>query len=406
MSGLHGQILGHLAKRAIITTSNAASTGGYSKTAGDHTGPVEDAPFEGAQAWQLIMIFLTFAMFLVVYASVKYTLGEVVSSLAMIEQPKTVVVSELRHVEEDDNNKDGAKDHLLDEEVTIYREKPITASIRQTIRHLSSVGGYTARWRGLSISVVYHFMQALLGQGLSTLFALIPYVGASAIIIGNILATVLLARIHMTWTHIMISNPSPLPWYRRVPHGRTYFKALITPALIFAIAQYVTALLPMMVFLAFGPVGNETVDHKPVHNDAKREGLRLLATISTMIFVGVALLLPASVTLTRVEASLLPDDSETIVNFDRTLGGAAANLVGFGKINFRALYDAAWRSFDKSSRIRLIKFYAKYISITVAIVMLFSAILAVEASFGSTNLMLLLKGMHASVETVSKHKTG
>lgn len=304
----------------------------------------------------------------------------------MIEQPKTVIVSELRPVDEDKDDIDAtlAKDRLLDEEVTIYKEKPITASIRQTVRHLTSVGGYTARWRGLQISVVYHFLQGVLANILSMVFSLVPVLGPFAYIFGSMLSTVLLARIHMTWTHIMISQPSPHPWYRRIPTGRLYFKTLITPAFIFAISQHLTVILPMMVYFWIGGVdatkalvpfgGPQTFD--PAH-----ELGRVVATLATLAFVGIALLLPAGVTLTRVEASLLPDDVETMVNFDRTLGGAAANLVGFGKINFRALYDAAWRSFDKASRIRLVKFYIKYAAIMTVLTMTFTIVFAAEFVF-------------------------
>ncbi|KAF2227384.1 hypothetical protein BDZ85DRAFT_277286 [Elsinoe ampelina] len=404
MSGVHGQIFGHLAKRGV----ELISTGGYSTTSEVHGKSVDNSPAENP-AWGMIVIPLTVVLFLVVYASVKYTLGEVVASLAMIEQPKTLIVSELRPADDDSkNNVDAplAKDRLLDEEVTIYREKPITASIRQTVRHLASVGGYTARWRGLSVSVVYHLLQAITGHAIAVLLSFIPKLGAVSFIIANILATVLLARIHMTWTHIMISNPSPLPWYRRIPHGRTYFKALITPSFIFAIAQYLTVLLPMMVYLSFGPMKSSAPDADGIRvvADPKHELFRLGATLATMAFVAIALLLPASVTLTRVEASLLPDDYETIVNFDRTLGGAAANLVGFGKINFRALYDAAWRSFDKPSRIRLIKFYVKYFCILFALVMMFTIVIGAEvATFGSSKFLLVVQGAHSTVESAARH---
>ncbi|PSK54808.1 hypothetical protein B9Z65_3897 [Elsinoe australis] len=384
MSGFHSQILHHIAKRGVAAIESNRDA--YVKSM-EHT-----APRSHKDHWLSLVVFLTLTIFVMAYASIRYTLGEVIASLAMIEQPKTVVVSELRPVDEDKDDIDAslAKDRLLDEEVTIYTEKPVTTSIRQSVRHLVSIGGYGARWRGLQISVVYHFLQGILANLLSMVFSLVPFLGPFALVFGSLLSTVLLARIHMTWTHIMISRPSPLPWYRRIPSGRIYFKTLITPALIFAIAQHLTVVLPMMVYFWIGGA-DATKGYSGPNVDHKHESIRLIAMLATMAFVGIALLLPASVTLTRVEASLLPDDAETIVNFDRTLGGAAANLVGFGKINFRALYDAAWRSYDKASRIRLIKFYIKYFAIMTALVVTGTFVVAAEfiifgASFASLNI--------------------
>ncbi|PNS14972.1 hypothetical protein CAC42_2201 [Sphaceloma murrayae] len=402
MSGVHGQMLGHLARRGVAVMDSNRDA--YMKSLEHKSQIYDNSPMKDVKPWEAAVVFLTLATFMIVYASIKYTLGEVVASLAMIEQPRTLVVSEYRPVNDDDKDSSDvsqAQDRLLDEEVSTFKEVPITASIRQTVRHLASVGGYSARWRGISISVVYHFLQAVAAHGLAGLFSLLPVFGPFAFVFGSILSTVLLARIHMTWTHIMVSQPSPLPWYRRIPSGRTYFKALITPAFIFAMAQHLTVVLPLMVYFSFGPVSNN-----PEVIDPKHEGIRLIAMLATMAFVGIALLLPASVTLTRVEASLLPDDVETIVPFDRTLGGAAANLVGFGKINFRALYDAAWRSFDKASRIRLIKFYVKYAAILMALTMAFTAIITTEvAVLGGERLLLLTQNANAQME-LSMMRTG
>ncbi|KAH0029513.1 hypothetical protein KCU84_g12281, partial [Aureobasidium melanogenum] len=71
------------------------------------------------------------------------------------------------------------------------------------------------------------------------------------------------------------------------------------------------------------------------------------------------ILLPATVTRTRIEASFLPEDTKTIVPFDRTFNGATNMIALDSRAGRRSLFIEAWRSFDMASRIRLVKFFVK-----------------------------------------------
>jgi len=86
---------------------------------------------------------------------------------------------------------------------------------------------------------------------------------------------------------------------------------------------------------------------------------------------------PATVTVVRVAASMLPEDYETIVPFDRSFGGKVTPVIlgGAGKIGMLE----AWKSFSWSSRIRLIKLVGKVFAIIVAVWILFSMVLIGEA---------------------------
>lgn len=97
--------------------------------------------------------------------------------------------------------------------------------------------------------------------------------------------------------------------------------------------------------------------------------------IMLALFVG--LQIPATVTMVRVAASMLPEEDETIVSFDRTFGGKTTPVIigGQGKIGI----VEAWRSFPRSSRIRLLKLLAKFVLIVMAIWVAMIATVTAEA---------------------------
>jgi hypothetical protein len=88
------------------------------------------------------------------------------------------------------------------------------------------------------------------------------------------------------------------------------------------------------------------------------------------------LCLPAMVTLVRIEASILPEDEDTIVPFDRTFGGKVVSQMhgGSGKIGFLD----AWRSFNWEARRRLIKLFVKTAFILVGLMFVVVHVLVAE----------------------------
>ncbi len=100
-------------------------------------------------------------------------------------------------------------------------------------------------------------------------------------------------------------------------------------------------------------------------------GLGTLGLVLTVL-----LWIPASVVLTRVQASLLPDTEETIVPFDRSFGGKIVPEIvgGSGAIG---IIDA-WKTFDRSSWIRLLKAYVKVFAMQFAVSVFFSIVLVLQ----------------------------
>ena len=314
----------------------------------------------------------------------------------MIEQPTTVILSSEPKQSLDGSDPDAPleKAALLDEEVIVLKEQPITSSIRKSIQHLHRVGGFRARWRGLGASVVYHIAHVIATNFFSVmLLAITPLQRGEVIaqVVGSVLASVVLCRLHMTWTHVMISKPSQLPWFKRIPGGRQVFKTLLLPSLVFAVAQHVTLIFPIAVFFVTGGA-------KYTAGEEHVLAVRALATLAAAAATAVLLLLPASVTLTRIEASLLPEDQDTIVSFDRTLNGAATSSVTLGPASSKSLFVEAWRSFDAKARVRLLKFYAKMAMIQTYILISGAVLIAGEIMLmGPERLFTFGKSAHAQV---------
>ncbi|RJE16779.1 hypothetical protein PHISCL_10884, partial [Aspergillus sclerotialis] len=84
----------------------------------------------------------------------------------------------------------------------------------------------------------------------------------------------------------------------------------------------VVAILPMLVCGSFGSLKHmDNPDYKPGRKDLYAVGGQGILGFSLMVALFVLLQIPATVTLVRVAASMLPEEDETIVPFDRTFGG-------------------------------------------------------------------------------------
>ena len=105
----------------------------------------------------------------------------------------------------------------------------------------------------------------------------------------------------------------------------------------------------------------------------------LISLIAIGIFVLVVI--PADVTLKRVQASMLPEEEDSIVPFDRTFAGKVKPQIlgGSGAVS---MLDA-WKSFDRSARIRLMKLYFK-----VFLVSIFTTIMFVMVVIGELRLTM------------------
>lgn len=331
--------------------------------------------------WAVLIIGATCALWFVAVSAINYTYGHLVATLTMVETPTATAF--IATTEEDTADVDAPllseeqrseKQNLkaLEQDLFLVKQPPVTGKLRTAVRHLRSVGGRWARFRGFHIAMIYSLTHSLIvslvapismGPGLMR-----PFI--------SILATVALCRIQMVWTHVVISNPSTKSWFRRFPSWKAA-KNIVLPTAVYATAQQ-AALYVSIGLIAFS---QDQFEHPEVYgqNPTKVRKLALVQFILAIFLAFstlVCIVIPAEVTLKRVQASMLPEEDESIVPFDRTFAGKVKPeiLGGTGAVG---MLDA-WKTFGKEGRIRLIKLYAKVIAMNVAMTVFFAITVVAE----------------------------
>lgn len=255
----------------------------------------------------------------------------------------------------------------------IVKSKPITAKIRTTMQHLRAQAGRWSGFRGIVLAMIIHLLRSAMWDVTEKLF------GTSLCrVIAYALLSVLLAGLDLTWTHIVISAPSTrLWWWRRIP-SIDRVKVTIIPTIIFGIAEYASHLPPSLLARAFslrsynyGRYSFDAGANSQIEVIAKCVLVGLVALISRIL-----IMMPATIALRRVQASMLPDEDEAIVPFDRTFGGKVQPMItgGSGAVS---MADAL-RTFDWSARIRYLKVQLKVMALKVTAPVIFLLILSGE----------------------------
>lgn len=203
----------------------------------------------------------------------------------------------------------------------------------------------------------------LVGVGLPSLIAA-PLVALSV------------AQPFAAWTHIVISAPSSKYFWQRLPPFKRAFQATAAPLILYVFAAELATYLPtglaaLLNMTMWNPKEPNTL---PQYNkdDAWKGVVVILASLAVQIFF----VIPAQVVLTRVQASFLPEENDTIVPFDRSFGGKVVPAIVGGK-GYINMIDA-WKSFSRASWVRLIKLYVKIFAIVVAVTFAWVAVLIPE----------------------------
>ena len=283
----------------------------------------------------------------------------------MIESPvSSAIIAERENTD--------SKEPLLAKDADVYLVKtaPITAKLRTAIRHLRTVAGPFARIRGFHIAFIYHFLYSIAMGVLGRMTG--PFLRP----LVSILVTIGLCRLHMTWTHAVISMPSTKSWWQRIPSVKAA-KNLIIPTAIWATAQQVCLYVPGALFISvFDTFKRPEVYGGQPQTVQKVALIQLFAVFMIFIATIVLIVVPAEVSLKRVEASMLPEEEETIVPFDKSFAGKFTSEAQGGSGAVTVL--DAWRTFGKEARLRLLKLYGKVFAIQIAVAILFTMIMVAE----------------------------
>lgn len=331
---------------------------------GDGQGNMNQLP-----GWAWIVFFADFLVFFPVFLYIGYTLSHIYPTLAMIEDPEPPPYEPVDLNEDADSI---AEDHapLNDRPIKVDQEPVlVTSSLRRIDRLLSTTAGWTANFRGLPCAIVLSLAAGASGA----IFSGIPFVPRS---VGVLLASLVTVQLSTAWTHIVISAPSTLRFYQRLPPFGKTFQATAVPIVAHWAATQLTAYLPIglsyLLGLAHWDVRNPT--QVPTYQgDAVWKALIVvIVAVAAVVF----LVIPAQVVLVRVQASLLPPDESPILAFDRSFAGKVEPPVVGGK-GYVTWMDA-WRTFSRQSWIRLYKLIGKILAVEFGVYVLVIAIVVPE----------------------------
>ncbi|MCJ1477460.1 hypothetical protein MMC13_006132 [Lambiella insularis] len=323
-------------------------------------------------AWGAALLGMTTVVFFAASMMIRYTYAELIGTLTMIETPTATAIVRTSPDSSDPDAphpkaSESEKETLLEQELLIVKTQPITAKFRTTIAHLRAHGGFFSRFRGAHLLALYYMIYYLL---CSAWFELVPQtLGFRAAVTVGI--STLLCRLNATWTHVVISEPSDKRMFQRIP-ARSSFGKLAGPTFLNALAKQMVGLGLLELITLFG-LQQYASDPSRLNelNDAQRltvwahSFLVLISGVLAAVFI----IIPSHVALKRVQASLLPEEDESIVPFDRTFNGKVVPeiLGGSGRVGMRE----AWKSFDWNGRIRLVKVYTKVLAMQMALFMVF-----------------------------------
>ncbi|KAI3402251.1 hypothetical protein diail_180 [Diaporthe ilicicola] len=330
----------------------------------------DNANMNELPGWAWLVFFADFLVFFPVFLYIGYTLSHIYPTLAMIEDPEPPPYEPVDLNEDDADSLADDNAPLNDRHIKVDQEPVlVTSSLRRIDRLLLSTAGWTANFRGLPCA----FFLSLATGTCGLIFSGIPFVPRS---VGVLLATLVTVQLSTAWTHIVISAPSTLRFYQRLPPFKKTFEATAVPIVAYWAATQLVGFLPFGLSYVLGLArwDPRTPTQVPeYHGDAVWKSLVVVVVVvAAMVF----LVIPAQVVLVRVQASLLPPDESPILAFDRSFAGKVEPPVvgGKGYVNFKD----AWMTFSRESWIRLYKLIGKVLLVTFSVYVLVIAIVVPE----------------------------
>ncbi|KAI1152736.1 ubiquitin carrier protein [Nemania diffusa] len=317
--------------------------------------------------WAWGVFAASLLVFIPMLLVVGYTFQHIYPALAIIEDPSPPAYD---HISLGEDGRAMPKDTrpAAPEAESLVAPRAITSSLRSTHRAIYAISGWRSLFRGY---VAYTFFSSVMGAVASVIRAFgVPT------LIAMPLAALAVAQPYAAWTHIIISAPSSKYFWQRLPPFKRAIHATAAPILLYVLAAELSGFLPgaLAVLLKMNMWNHKQPNTLPQYN--KDDAWKGVVVILSALAVQVFLVIPAQVVLTRVQASFLPEEDDTIVPFDRSFGGKVVPAIVGGK-GYINMADA-WKSFSRASWIRLVKLYVKIFVITVAICFAWVAVLIPE----------------------------
>ena len=290
-----------------------------------------------------------------------YSVKSVYTTLAIVENPTPAAYEAVANDETDAApaavpNADG-----IDEEASAAGPaKPITASLRRTYKYLRAANGWRGNYRGFFLAVLILILTSV-GTAVVAAFPFVPVVVASLVV------SLALVQLQAAWVHTVIrAKPSSTPIFRNLPPFRRTFEATAVPTFLLWAANSTIALVSMPLTRALQLMRPNVLPEFTGALVWKTAVVLLVAVGLVFVFV-----LPATVVLVRVQASLLPPDEDAVVPFDRSFNGTVEPAVVGGR-TYVTVKDA-FRSFSRASWKRVAILYIKLHLLTVLVNVLYFA---------------------------------
>lgn len=311
--------------------------------------------------WGAVLLGVTLLIYMALHFSISYTYGLMVPILAMTEEPSTTMIVRTAEYQDDESadaplltkEEKEYKQPRVDEEVLIIAHKPLTSKFRTIIRHLKEkTGTRTSRYRGLGGYIIYniafswalHFSRALGGRAFGQLLH-IPLVGA-------------LCLLSTAWVQQVVSMPGKSYFQRIGELSRAdVFKTLFFQAMFVELIETAFANLPRQVIALLQRYQMVPESERP---DVAIVAVGVALAVATMLFSFFCVVIPLNISFVRIQASYIPEETETVVPVDRTLGGAE-----------RKDLRAGWKSFTREGCFRLAKTWIKLGLMQVALMFMF-----------------------------------
>ncbi|PGH23552.1 hypothetical protein AJ80_02332 [Polytolypa hystricis UAMH7299] len=341
---------------------------------------------EQLPGYAAFILVSTITVFVIAAFLIQYSYGMVVATLAIVEDPQAGHYLAVNTVDtdptanDDDINKTTPR-NAVDDNTSFAIPKPITSKIRTAIRHLQSRGGRLAPFRGFGLFLLWSITRGIIGGIFAAILTPLGLNNYAFHLFPRALAEIALATVELAWVHVVISEPSTKSMWKRIP-GFSSWKKFAPVVTLRAVASQLTQILPLVLgqLMHVFDIRDGKIYPVPAEgeNGARNVALGMLAIFGLSLVLTVLVDIPATVTMIRVGASMLPEEDESIVPFDRTFGGRTTNALvgGSGKIG---MLDA-WKTFTWPARVRLVKLLAKVLAVALAIGALAGAVVSLEVA--------------------------
>ncbi|KAI5918999.1 hypothetical protein F4810DRAFT_714975 [Camillea tinctor] len=249
---------------------------------------IDDAEKPGLEV--VILAIVNLLIFLPVFFFLSYTLSELIPTLAAVECDRDHAPDAppaYQHL----SIKDDVGDEIEGNETNIVCPRPLASSLRITLYRLYSISGCVSLVCGLRYAIFVSVAMAGVSLGLSA-FPLVP------VTLGILGASLICSPLSTAWVHAVMSEPSSGLIWPRFSNLKTTYRATTLPTLTYASTVVTAHGVPHVIVLGDSLSGSTC---------------RVLTIIALFLLLDVLLVIPSHIVLTRVQASLLPNESHRAV---------------------------------------------------------------------------------------------